>query len=88
MVSLLIPVRAQIWFEDFNLREGTTDDPNSPSIWYRDISASTIVPPDDYFEVQSQAMSARDVGGEVVSWRSRCVSQRRWQGGVLSFVVV
>ena len=61
-----------IWLEDFLYTEGTIQGSGTPPKWTRDVSACTLVPPNDYFEVRSNQMEGRDLDGEAV-WTSETI---------------
>ncbi len=70
---LTIPLFSQtiVWQEDFTLADGTTVD-NGATAWSRDITGTTIVCCNDYFEVRSNAFSGRDLDGEAI-WTSESI---------------
>jgi len=61
-----------IWREEFPYADGTTQGSGTPPKWTRDVSACTLVPPNDYFEVRSNQMAGRDLDGEAV-WTSETI---------------
>jgi len=62
-----------IWSEDFGYPDGTTTGGGSPPKWTIDISDCDIVPPDDWFEVRSNQIEARDIDGEAI-WTSEAIN--------------
>ena len=52
ILSFQSVAQTSIWFEQFNYADGTTESTSGPTQWTTDVSAATLVPPNDYFEVR------------------------------------